>query len=65
MAFLCVSQQATTGEFKNTTKHFLVFGVWGSPCQKLLAEKAEGGETFFLSSFPFDFLNRVFGRFSA
>jgi hypothetical protein len=33
MAFLCVSQQ---GEFKNTIKTF-----WGSPCQKLLAEKVE------------------------
>jgi hypothetical protein len=57
MAFLCVSQQ---GEFKNTKKTF-----WGSPCQKLLAEKAEKKKPFFLSYFPIDFFNRVFGRFSA
>jgi hypothetical protein len=32
---------------------------WGSPCQKLLAEKVEK-KTFFLSSFPIDFFYRVF-----
>jgi hypothetical protein len=39
----------------------------GSPCQKLLAEKAEKTNTFFLSSFPIDFFIAflVFGRFSA
>jgi hypothetical protein len=46
VAFLCVSQQATSnkgqdkgqGEFKNTTKKKL---FWGSPYQKLLAKKVE------------------------
>ena len=47
MAFLCVSQQ---GEFKNTIKTF-----GGNPCQKLLAEKVEKKNTFFLSSFPIEF----------
>jgi hypothetical protein len=36
-----------------------------SPCQKLLAEKVEKKQTFFLSYFPIDFFYRVFGRFSA
>jgi hypothetical protein len=34
---------------------------WGSPCQKLLAEKVEKKKTFSLSSFPIDFfLSRFF-----
>jgi hypothetical protein len=53
MAFMCVSQP---GEFKNT---IVFFG--GNPCQKLLAEKVERKKTFFLSSFPSIFFNRVFG----
>jgi hypothetical protein len=35
------------------------------PCQTILAEKAERKKTFFLSSFPIDFFNRVFDLFSA
>jgi hypothetical protein len=41
--------------------HKKLFGE--SPCQKLLAKKVE--ICFSLSYFPFDFFNRVFGRFSA
>jgi hypothetical protein len=57
MAFLCVSQQ---GELKTPLK-----AIGENLCQKLLAEKVERKKPFFLSSFPFDFFNRVFGRFSA
>jgi hypothetical protein len=60
MAFLCVSQQR---EFKNTIKNFLgeahVKNFW----PKKLRGKGQSEKV--LSSFPFDFFNRVFGRFSA
>jgi hypothetical protein len=56
MAFLCVSQQ---GELKNTIKNFL-----GKSMSKTFGQ-FEKKKPFFLSSFPFDFFNRVFGRFSA
>jgi hypothetical protein len=36
-----------------------------SPCQKLLAEKVEKKKLFSCPSFPIDFFNRLFGRFSA
>jgi hypothetical protein len=52
---------STRGVLKH---HKNIFGE--NPCQKLLAEKNEKKEkTFFLSSFPSIFFNRVFGRFSA
>jgi hypothetical protein len=56
MAFLCVSQQ---GEFKIQKHHKKLFGE--NLCQKLLAEKVEKKQTFFLSSFLFSiefFLSR-------
>jgi hypothetical protein len=37
----------------------------GSPCQKLLAKKAEGERDFSCRISPSIFFNRVFGRFSA
>jgi hypothetical protein len=51
---------------RGAQKHHLKL-FWENLCQKLLAEKVESREKelFFLSSFPFDFFNRVFGRFSA
>jgi hypothetical protein len=60
MAFLCVSQ--TRGVQKH---HKKVPG--GSPCQKLLAEKAEREKAFFpvVALSPSIFFYRVFGRFSA
>jgi hypothetical protein len=54
VAFLRVSQHWA---FKNTTKTF-----WGSPCQKLVAKKAE--EKQILSFFSSIVFYRVFGRFS-
>jgi hypothetical protein len=43
--------------------HEKLFGE--NPCQKPLAEKVEEKKAHFLSSFPIDFFNLVFGRFSA
>jgi hypothetical protein len=60
MAFLCDSQQ---GEFNNTIKTF-----WRKFMSKTFGQKPKKlGEktTFFLSSFPFGFFYRVFGRFAA
>jgi hypothetical protein len=56
MAFLCVSQQ---GELQNT----MIF-LWNSPCQKPFTKKVKGISFFPLEFPPFDFFNRVFGRFS-
>jgi hypothetical protein len=45
-------------QFKNTRKTF-----WGKSMSKTFGRKSY--DFFFLSYFPIDFFNRVFGRFSA